>query len=418
MSSASPRPLVLDNCQLFDGQARRTGRYAVRIVGERIDAVGPAGLGHEGDEIIDLDGRMVMPGLIDAHFHCNSPSIDVASTDRMPPSQMAQYARRYLEDALKAGFTTVRDAAGADVGLVRALQEGLINGPRLYVAGKALSQTGGHGDFKVGYHLCDCGAYSGYLSQVVDGPDAIRQLVREHLRNGAHQIKIFVSGGVLSPTDPLWMDQFTDDEVRAAVEEAQRWRTYVMAHAVSATSIRRCVELGVRSIEHGLQIDAPTAELIAGSQSFVVPTLAIYNSLSRPDLKLPPWALEKAARVVEDAARSLEACRAAGVRLGLGTDLLGILHGSETNELLLRTELGSALETLVSATAINAEIMMLGDEIGRVAPGLLADLLVVDGDPTVDIGLLANGERLVLVMRGGVVAHGKLPAPAQTDAAA
>lgn len=413
---------TLTNCRLFDGETwHGDRRFTVRIDGERISSVVPASEGPPLDDAIDLGGLTLMPGLIDAHFHCNSPDLNVAATDRMPPSQMAQYARKYLEEALDAGFTTVRDAAGADVGLVAAIAAGVIDGPRLYVAGKALSQTGGHGDFASGYQICECSPYSGYLSQVVDGPDAIRRLVREHLRNGANQIKIFVSGGVLSPSDPIWMDQFTDDEIRAAVEEAERRRTYVMAHAVSGSSIRRCARLGVRSIEHGLQIDAETADIVAESGAFVVPTLTVYNSLVRPDLKLPDWAVEKARKVVDDAARSVEACVAAGVPLGLGTDLLGMLHGSETHELILRAKIEGGEAVLRSATSINARIMMLEDEIGTVRPGRLADLLIVDGDPVADIALLTP-ERAAIraVLRGGRIARGGLAAlePERTAAMA
>jgi imidazolonepropionase-like amidohydrolase len=400
--------MLLTNFRLFDGEDwHADARFTLRIEKGIIASI-ERGIARTEDAI-DLDGRTVMPGLIDAHFHCNSPSLDVAKADRMLPSQMAQYARKYLEAALDAGFTTVRDAAGADVGLVRAIEEGLIDGPRLLVAGKALSQSGGHGDFAGGYSICDCGEYSGYLSKVVDGADAVRQTVREHLRDGAHHIKIFVSGGVLSPSDPIWMDQFTDEEIRAAVIEAERRRTYVMAHAVSGTSIRRCARLGVRSIEHGLQIDAETAEAVAASPSFVVPTLAVYHSLVRPELNLPTWAVEKAKRVVNDAVRSVEQCRAAGVPMGLGTDLLGMLHGSETQELLLRSEADGALSALRSATAINARILQLDGEIGRVAAGYGADLLLVAGDPISDIGLLTP-ERggIAAIVRGGKVVRGTI----------
>jgi imidazolonepropionase-like amidohydrolase len=409
---AKPQDLTLFNCRLFDGHNwHGDERFVVTISGERISAVERMAGAAVPEGWIDLGGRTVMPGLIDAHFHCNSPDLNVSSTDSMPPSLMAQYARKYLEAALDAGFTTVRDAAGADVGLVSAIAAGVIDGPRLFVAGKALSQTGGHGDFAQGYQICECSPYSGYLSQVVDGPDAIRKLVREHLRNGAHQIKIFVSGGVLSPSDPIWMDQFTDEEIRVAVEEAERRRTYVMAHAVSGSSIRRCARLGVRSIEHGLQIDAETAAVVADAQAYVVPTLTVYDSLVRPDLNLPPWAVEKARKVVDDAARSVEACVAAGVPMGLGTDLLGMLHGCETNELMLRSAVDGSLSTLRSATSINAAILMQAEEIGSVQSGRFADLLIVDGDPVADIGLLTPDRKTVnAIIRGGRVARGSLSA--------
>ncbi len=388
--------------RVFDGEAIRPGQLTVLVEDGLITGVDEGRPAPEGFEVIDLAGRTLMPGLIDAHFHCNSPDIDVARADAMSPSLMAQYARTYLEDALDRGFTTVRDAAGADAGLVQAIEKGLIRGPRLYVSGQALSQSGGHGDFETGFQICDCHGYSGYLTRVVDGVDEVRRQVRRTLRQGAHHIKLMMSGGILSPTDPIWMDQFSDEEVRAAVEETARKRAYVMAHALNASSVRRCAALGVRSIEHGFQVDAETAAVVASSPSFLVPTLSIINALSEPEAEMPDWAREKALVVVEGAFKAVEECVRAGVKLGFGTDLIGAFHGRESNEFLLRGRVSPPLSVLRSATSINAELMMLAGEIGVVRPGARADLIVVDGDPLADLHLLAEPSTgLSAVMKDG-----------------
>jgi imidazolonepropionase-like amidohydrolase len=396
------KPLAFINATVFDGWNLLDERQTVVVMGERITAVG-AGLPIPPDATtINLDGKTLMPGLIDAHFHCNSPDIDVAKTDVWPPSLMSQYAARYLEDTLQRGFTTVRDAGGADAGLARAVEKGLIQGPRLFVSDRALSQTGGHGDFASRFPICPCHQYSGYITRVVDGVEEVRQTVRQQLRDGAHQIKLFVSGGILSPTDPIWMDQFTDAEIQAAVEEAGRWRTYVMAHALSLSSIRRCLALGVRSIEHGMQIDAETADALAASDCFVVPTLSIFRALSSGSVDMPPWAAEKARGAEEEAQRSLEHCVRAGVKLGLGTDLLGSLHGQESNELLLRARVGGNLATLRSATSVNAALLNSADRLGAIRVGCYADLLVVKGNPVEDLRLLADPERgIATIFKGG-----------------
>ena len=245
--------LKIKATRFFDGERLHTEHpLNITVRGNRVAEVSeqttPQGAPEDVREI-DASSLTILPGLIDAHFHPVSASFDVASIDRSHPSLRALDARRHLESALLRGFTTVRDAGGGDIGLVRANEQGLIRGPRLLMAGKALSQTGGHGDMRPAdaVPVCSCG-YNGALSAVVDGPDQMRRAVREQLRQGATQIKLFVSGGVLSPTDPLWMNQFTDEEIRAAVDEAATRRTYVMAHAHTADAVLRCIRNGVRSL--------------------------------------------------------------------------------------------------------------------------------------------------------------------------
>lgn len=352
-------------------------------------------------------GRFLMPGLIDAHFHACSPSWDIRAADRMPPALMACHASRILADALNRGFTTVRDAAGADIGLARALETGLIQGPRLRYCGRALSQTGGHGDMRAAEEeqACGCHGYAGLLSRTVDGPDELRRAVREELRQGAHQIKLFVSGGVLSPTDPLTMRQFCDEEVRVAVEEAGTRERYVMAHCHTDSGSARCAALGVRSIEHGTLIERDdTARSIAAAGAFVVPTLSVIDALgqSKAGKGLPSAMREKLAFVGDGAFRAIEVCRRNGVQLGLGTDLFDYgSHPLQGGELELRGRVERPIDVLRSATSVNAQLLQMADEVGRIAPGMRADLLVLDFDPLQELSGFREQARIPIVMQSG-----------------
>lgn len=244
------------------------------------------------------------------------------------------------------------------------------------------------------------------LSVVVDGEDAVRKAAREELRRGATQLKIMVSGGVLSPTDPVWMPQFTDAEIRAAVEEAASRRTYVMAHAHTADAARRCVAAGVRSIEHASLIDESTAMLAAASQSYIVPTLVIVErALAMGKAAgLTADAAEKMADIQDRALRSFEYCVKAGVKIGFGTDLLGPLHAFQNREFVIRREISTAFDILHSATAVNAALMNQAGQLGVVAPGAHADLIVVDGNPLEDISLLERCDTsMPLIMKSAVI---------------
>lgn len=392
--------------RVFDGERLRPEPdLCIEVRDGRIASIGPARDDQAAIATIDARDYTVLPGLIDAHFHAVSASLDVAAIDRMHPSHRALGARDHLEAALRRGFTTVRDAGGADIGLVRATAEGLIDGPRLLIAGKALSQTGGHGDMRPGESvpLCGCG-YSGALSAVVDGADAMREKVRDQLRQGANHIKLFVSGGVLSPTDPIWMDQFTDQEIRAAVEEAATRRTYVMAHAHTASAAIRCARNGVRSIEHGTLMDRESADVAASAGAFVVPTLSIIESLRQTPLGLPAAALEKLAAIGDHAAAALAHCRAAGVKVGLGTDLFGALRDQQSREFQVRGQHESSLDVLRSATSVNAELIGLQGEVGALRAGAIADIIAVSGNPVADVAVLADPRHtLKLVVHDGRV---------------
>ena len=396
--------------RIFDGADEELLEdVEVLVEGSRIVEVSEVPIRSGTAEVVDIRGRTLMPGLIDAHFHAIAASPDLGAVEHMPPSLIAQHARANLEATLQRGFTTVRDAAGADYGLSRAIEAGLIAGPRLFYSGHALSQTGGHGDFRSyesGPAICSCGLGARHFSTVADGVPEVRRAAREELRRGATQIKIMGSGGVSSPSDPISNLQYSEEEIRAAVWEAHSWGTYVMAHVYTPEAIRRCVEYGVRSVEHANLIDAGTAAFAAERGAFVVPTLATYESLGRRGaaLGLPRVSLDKLGTVSDAGVASLEILRDAGVKTGFGTDLLGAMHEDQLTEFGIRARALPSAEILRQATSVNAELLGRSGEIGTVAPGALADLVVVDGDPVADLGVLSGrGERVSLVMKGGRV---------------
>jgi len=401
--------LVLQNAEILDLRAGVLRSGGVRIEGERIVEVCDSPVRHAGAREIDLRGRTLMPGLIDAHVHAVITSMNLATMLSRPVSLVSQQARVLLEAMLRRGFTSVRDAGGADWGLAEATAQGLIRGPRLFYSGRVLSQTGGHGDFRPRSDetgLCACHIHTSGFAHVADGVAAVRKAAREELRRGASQVKIMASGGVASPTDPIWNLQYSGEEMRAIVEEARGWRRYAMAHAYTPEAIRRAVEAGVRTIEHGNLIDRPTAELMREREAFLVPTLVTYfaiDELGRA-LGFPAVSQQKVKDVLDAGLASIEIARAAGVRLGFGTDLLGETHDQQSRELFIRAKVEPPLDVLRSATLVNAEILGHAGELGEIVPGAFADLLAVDGDPLQDLAVLQEqGRHIPLVMKGGEI---------------
>ena len=279
-----------------------------------------------------------------------------------------------------------------------------------------LSMTGGHGDFrpleqKTHHHeLCSCGIVN-WACRVADGVDACIHAARDELRQGAHCIKIMASGGVASPTDPIWMNQYREDEIRAIVNECTERRTYAAAHCHPASAIRRCIEFGVRSIEHGTLIDDDTARFAAERGAYIVPTMVVIFALFEigRQLGFPAASQEKAEYAYKQALSGMDKMRSAGVKLGFGTDLLGVTYNQQCREFTIRSEVFTPLELLRQATSINAELMMQEGKLGCIAPGAYADLLVVDGDPLKDISLLAaDGKNLRAIVRAGEVVKDQL----------
>lgn len=365
------------------------------------------GNGHVSGEAIDCGGRTLMPGLIDAHVHVCSFDVEIARQRRELPTSLVAYETAVrLRQTLHQGFTTIRDAGGADWGMKEAVERGLIPGPRMFVSGHPLSQTGGHGDGRtraedtVG---CRCGARIGMVENIADGPDEVRKATREQLRRGADQIKIMAGGGVASPTDKLESPQYQPAELRAAVEEATAAGTYVLAHAYTPAAIRNAVEAGVRSIEHGNFLDEPTAELMASAGAYLVPTFVAYEKLYEEG-KAHGFAPEKLAKldlVLGVGLDSLRLALDAGVRIGSGSDLLGPLARHKVRELAIKAKVLGAHDTLIATTRTNAELLGIADETGTIEPGKRADLLVVDGDPLDDIAILQEQANLKVIMRAG-----------------
>lgn len=401
---------LLINARVFDGYgADCTEGMQVLVEGDLIREISAKPIKAPEARVLDLAGRTLMPGLIDVHTHAYASDVSVQKIDLAGDPYRTAHAVRMLGFALDCGFTTLRDIGGGDYSLWRAIQDRLIRAPRFFYAGKVISMTGGHGDMRQmserhhtqGY--CSCGDFNA-LSVIADGVDEVLKATREELRRGAHCIKIMGSGGVASPTDPIWMNQYREDEIRAIVNETAERRTYTAAHCHPASAVRRCVEFGVRSIEHGTLIDDETARFVAGKGAFVVPTMVIIFVLVELGRKLgfPPQSQEKAEFAYKQALSGMESMRKAGVKIGFGTDLLGETYVQQCRELTIRREVFTPLEILRQATSINAALLQQEGKLGCIKEGAYADLLVVDGDPLADIELLAaQGRNLRVIMRAG-----------------
>jgi len=397
---------LLRNARIFDGfNDDIADGQDLLIEGDIIREISDTPIASGSAEVIDLKGAFVMPGLIDAHVHVTDWGASPAELAHQPASYTALRAARNMKQMLLRGFTTVRDACGADFGLAAAVEEGLVQSPRLYYVGKALSTTGGHGDFRArGDDSASCGCADRGLSVVVDGEAACRQAARNELRKGAHAVKIMASGGVASPTDPINNLQFSEAEVRAIVEEAAFQGRYVMAHAYTAEAIRRCLEFGVRSIEHANLIDRETAEFATARGAYVVPTLITYAAMHErgAEIGLPKHSIAKMHDVREAGLQSLEYLKAARTRTGFGTDLFGALQTDQSRELLIRAEIDSRVDVLRSATSVNAELLGMAGKIGCIRPGAFADILIVAGNPVEDLNVLqGQGERIIYIVKGG-----------------
>jgi imidazolonepropionase-like amidohydrolase len=400
---------IFADCAVLDGtRDERHENHHVLVEGGHIREVSDRPIKSASAETIELAGRTLMPGLIDAHVHVLAVDAALARLSDRPVTLLTLQAAKVLEAMLQRGFTTVRDAAGADGGLAEAVEEGLVRGPRIFPSGMALSQTGGHGDTRPRTQpvdACACCAGGLAMSRIADGVAECRRAARDELRKGATQIKIVASGGVASPYDPIWSLQYSEEEVRAIVEEARAWHTYVMAHAYSPEAIRRSIDFGVRSIEHANLIDPATAEHVLRAEAFVVPTLVTYDALHRfgRELGFPEVSMSKLAEVREAGLSSLETLQRAGVKIGFGTDLLGPMHRHQSREFVIRAEAMAPFDILRSATIVNAELLNRAGEIGVIAPGARADLIAVDGDPLADISRLdGQGEHLTHIMKDGV----------------
>ncbi|PRX10875.1 UNVERIFIED_ORG: imidazolonepropionase-like amidohydrolase [Martelella mediterranea] len=365
---------------------------------------------------IPLDGRTLMPGLIDCHVHVGAWSLDLWGNMVVPGSLAAIRAAKVMEEALGRGFTTLRDLGGADAGLSRAVEDGLIDGPRLITCGKGLTVTGGHSDLRTRGDNRP-GLLServGSMGLIVDGVDNVRAACRTMIKEGAQFIKVMANGGVSSPNDPIHSIQYSRDEIAAMVEEAENAGFYVAAHLYTDKAIARCVELGVRSLEHCNLITAETAKKAAEKGCIAVPTLVAYEALALEGEALGLGAAEfaKIETVREGGLASLEIMRDAGLKMAFGSDLLGELRKYHCMEFEILARVLTPADIIRSATIIGAELCQMDGEIGVVAEGAEADLLVIDGNPLADISLLAgDGVNMPVIMKGGKMAKNELAMP-------
>lgn len=357
---------------------------------------------------IDLCGRTLCPGLIDAHVHMFMNEMNLGLARTVPITYASAKAAFVLKGMLMRGFTTVRDMGGGDFGMRDASEAGYIDTPRLFVSNRFITQTGGHGDFRersvVNEDYACCSA-SELFTIVADGLPEVLKAVRNELRKSADQIKVMLSGGVASPNDPLNSLQYRMDELKAIVEEAERWGVYVAGHAYSDDAIRRGLEAGIRTIEHGNFIKPDTARDMAQRDAYLVPTLITYEITKRLGAASGKSADSRAKNDLVHAAglESLEICREAGVPIGYGTDLSMHTQQWQCDGLALQAEVMSPQGVIAAATITNAQVLRQEGKLGELVPGAHADLLVVDGDPYKDLSVFADGgPNLAAIMKGGV----------------
>jgi imidazolonepropionase-like amidohydrolase len=366
--------------------------------------------------VIDCKSKTLMPGLIDCHVHACLSDVNLRNLESVPLTLMTARAASLLKAMLDRGFTTVRDTGGADWGLRDAVAQGLIAGPRMFIAGQAIGPTGGHSDARrrTDYGMsCRCCNVLRFCMGLADGADGVRAAVREQLRQGADQVKIMVSGGVASPYDPLDSRQFSLAEIAAAVEEAEAFGKYVQAHAYTPEAIQRAVGQGVRTIEHGNLIDDKSARLMKSKGAYMVANLVTYYAMKEraSQFGLSADLLAKNDLVIDGGLRSLEICKRAGVKVGFGSDLLGQLQVEQSREFLLRREVLAPIEIIRQATLVGAEILRMKDRLGVPRPGAIADLLVVDGNPLKKLELLTGqGRHLPVIMKAGCLYKNRLAA--------
>jgi imidazolonepropionase-like amidohydrolase len=405
---ASVTQVMLTNARLLvPGEPDYRDGTSVLVEGNRIKEVSDRPLRAVEASVIDCGGRVLMPGLIDCHVHVFLSEVAIRLLEAMPLTLMTARGCALMRAMLDRGFTTVRDLAGADWGIREALEEGLVAGPRLFICGRGIGQTSGHSDAR---RRTDLGSRHGtdnamaFVFQIADGVDEVTRAAREQLRQGADFIKLMVSGGVASPNDPLESMQYTAAEISAAVEAAAAYDSYVAVHAYPAAAIARSAECGVRTIEHGNLIDEPTAALVKEKGAFVVPTLVAYDAIDRHGVEFGMRRdnLAKNKIVLEGGLRSLEIMRRHDIPMAFGSDLLGQLQPDQSKEFLIRSEVLSPGEIIRSATVVGAEVLRREGEVGIVAPGALADILVVDGDPLRDLGVFQHqGAHIPLIMKDG-----------------
>ncbi|MGA0018698.1 MAG: amidohydrolase family protein [Steroidobacteraceae bacterium] len=402
--------LLITNAQIFDGRdALAGGPYQVHIQGQKIIDITATDSPVDAKQHIDAEGRWLIPGLIDAHVHPSIPLGFLALRDA-DPNYIAYRSAVTAEQMLRRGFTTVRDMGGPSFGLKRAIDEGLILGPRIFPSGAMVSQTSGHGDFRSpgagdasGRDVMEQRGYGA----IADGGSAVLAAVRSQLRQGASQIKVAAGGGLSSSYDPLDSVQYRADELRAAVQAAEDFGTYVAVHAYTPTAIRRSIEAGVKSIEHAHLIDEPTIKLMAERGVFLSPQAYLFSGAAFP-------LTGKAQGIAAGLDQMMRWAKQYDLPVAFGTDVFGSprIYGLQANEFSIRLRWFSALEVLRQATSGNARLLALSGmrhpyregKLGVIEPGAWADVLLLDDNPLDDITLLENAEQHIpLIIKNGEI---------------
>ena len=390
--------------QLLDGTGAetRTG-LAVEIVDGAISSIASGSSARTASNAVDLTGLTLMPGLIDAHAHHGI--VEVHDADRTPLAVIAARIVANLARSLDAGFTTTREMGGLDGGFAQAVAAGLVPGPRLMPSGPLLCTTAGHGDLSPSFlphptHSHDRMPGLVQNGRPVDGANAMRQAARDAFRHGATQLKLCISGGVVSHTDRMEDVQFSVEEMRAAVEEARDRHTYVAAHAHNVAAIRRGLEAGVHSFEHGTFLDPETAALMAEAGAALVPTLTIARLWMNDASAVPAESRDRVVSLESGMSNAVRLAKEFGVTMGSGSDLIGPEQTGRGMEIGLKADILGAMDAIVSATATNARILRRAD-LGTVEVGKRADLIAVDGDPLADPWVLADPDRIVMVIQDG-----------------
>ncbi|KAJ7608448.1 hypothetical protein FB45DRAFT_1039786 [Roridomyces roridus] len=413
---APPEDLILTNARVVQPSTASmlNGNHTIVIKNGKIVSVGPSEARKSDDDIrtVDLKGAYVCPGLIDCHVHATAvPGVkNMSEFSQMLEQDINLRTAYVLKEMLLRGFTTVRDAGGASKRIALAIEEGLIQGPRLIQCGKALSQTGGHGDSSPGVSggatsTGCCGGHAVGLSRVADGVPEVLKAAREELKAGADFIKIMVGGGVASETDAIETIQYTAEEIRAITTTCrQMGDKMVTAHAYTVDAIRHAIDNGVLGIEHGNLLDKATANLMAAKGIYLTPTLSCYGAMVRPPFEdfLPPSGKIKNAEVMAQGLESLKIAHAAGVTICYGSDLLTSLHALQTEEFAVRANVLPSAAILKHATTNAAQMLGKSNLIGTISPGAYADLIILNDDPLKDVTVLDRPEdHLLAVMKEG-----------------
>lgn len=399
--------LLIKNARIVDGTRDEPGDpVGIVIENGRFADVGPD-VTARTDAVLDMAGLTVMPGLIDCHVHVIATTANLGLNAALPSSLVAARSALLMKAMLMRGFTTVRDLGGADRGLQQAVEEGAFAGPRLVICGKALSQSGGHTDYRGAYDTRDVSWYRdqlGTLGRICDGVPEVQRAAREELKNGAQFLKVMADGGVSSPSDPVGYLVFSVDELKAVVEIARGFGTYVSGHLYADAAIVRALDCGIDTIEHGNLISDATIARVAREGAFVVPTNITYDLLARKgaEFGLPAESVAKIEDVREAGLERLGKMHAAGVVMGYGSDLLGGMQTAQSDEFTLRGRYLPADAVIRSATVDAARVLRMEGEVGVIAPGAHADLIAVEGNPLKDLALLTGqGGRMPLILKGG-----------------